>query len=453
MHKLPATLARGIRFAGDNQQVIYTLFLIVIIPLGFLFSSEQFLRVAKENQDHLERSRIGMLQDVFVLFAADKITDSNTLTQSIRQIASKNTTMVTFEVLEKQKDGTYFVISALKDEVVGQYLTLDPLSIVLLNTATGNIEESYSAEYFVGGARFWRSVRAIPDTNSGQVLGYVLIDMSMELADEVQSNNIERTYFILALIVILIILLLARQARIIDYGTLYQRLKEVDTMKDDFVSMAAHELRSPLTIIRGYADELRSIEHINEKGLQYIENIDTAANQLNALVADLLDVAKIQAGGLSFDFTNVDVSKQVSAIVESFMRPASDKGLTLTCETGELPLIAIDVDRFRQVMVNFIGNAIKYTPRGSVRVVTSVVDKKVVIRISDTGMGISAEDQKKIFQKFFRIKNEETSRITGTGLGLWITQEIVRNMNGTIAIESIKGKGTDFIVSFPIVKK
>lgn len=135
------------------------------------------------------------------------------------------------------------------------------------------------------------------------------------------------------------------------------------------------------------------------------------------------------------------------------MRLASDKGLTLTCETGELPLIAVDVDRFRQVMINFIGNAIKYTPRGSVRLMTNVVDNHVVIRISDTGMGISAEDQKKIFQKFFRIKNEETAHIMGTGLGLWITQEIVRNMNGTIAIESIKGKGTDFIVSFPVVKK
>lgn len=450
---LRTIFSRGLKFVQSNPQIIYTLFLVVVIPLGFVYSSEQFLRVAKENQDSLERSRIGLLQDVFVLFATEKFAQKDVLTEYIQQIGSKNATMVTFEVLGKQKDGTYIVFSSLNKEAIGQSVPIDSLSEVLLNSSAGNISESFAGEFFINGTRYWRSVRAIPDSNSGLILGYVLTDMSMGLVDEVQRDNIFSAYLMLLLIIILIIILLARQARIIDYATLYQRLKEVDKMKDDFVSMAAHELRSPLMIIRGYADELKSIENINVKGLQYISNIETAANQLNTLVADILDVAKLQDGCLSFHYESVDVSKQISSIVESFTRPATDKGLTIACETKELPLIAVDVDRFRQVMVNFIGNAIKYTPTGGVRVMTSVQDEKVVIRVSDTGMGISAEDQKKMFQKFFRIKNEETSGITGTGLGLWITQEIVKSMRGVIAVESIRGKGTDFILSFPIVKK
>jgi signal transduction histidine kinase len=103
-------------------------------------------------------------------------------------------------------------------------------------------------------------------------------------------------------------------------------------------------------------------------------------------------------------------------------------------------------------MVNLVGNAIKYTPHGEVRVLTSVTEIGLMIRVSDTGMGISAEDQQRLFQKFFRVKSIETQDITGTGLGLWITTQMVKQMKGTISVESIKGKGTDFILTFPIAK-
>jgi signal transduction histidine kinase len=155
---------------------------------------------------------------------------------------------------------------------------------------------------------------------------------------------------------------------------------------------------------------------------------------------------------MSFRFTALDVSPEIDAVVAAFMKPAHDKELALSYEKKELPPISVDTDRFRQVIVNLIGNAIKYTPKGEVRVLTSVTETGLMIRVSDTGMGISAEDQQKLFQKFFRVKSAETQGITGTGLGLWITVEMVRQMKGVISVESIKGKGTDFILTFPIVK-
>ena len=132
------------------------------------------------------------------------------------------------------------------------------------------------------------------------------------------------------------------------------------------------------------------------------------------------------------------------------MQPAKDKGLTLKFDLDVVSRITADPDRFRQVMVNLIGNAVKYTPSGSVRIATSASGGIFSVRVSDTGMGISSEDQKHLFEKFFRVKSEETSRIQGTGLGLWITHRIVVEMGGSISVESIKGKGTDFIVSFPV---
>jgi signal transduction histidine kinase len=446
-------LTRGIHFVRSNPQIIYTLFLVVAIPLAFFFTSEQFLKVARDNQDRLERSRIGLLQDSFALFAGGYMGDVAYLESQMRTIAKNNETMVTFDLLGPPVDGAYPILASLDDNVASTTVTFDPLSSALISATVGDPQhQSYAAEFFSGGSRYWRSARAIVATDTGAVLGVIITDLSMAEADIVSRGNIQKAYLVLLVIIVLIIVLLGRQARIIDYATLYAKLKDIDKMKDDFVSMAAHELRSPLTIIRGYTEMIGETEKLTDKGKTQLRNIDHAATQLNTLIGDILDVAKLQEGRMSFRFESVDVSAQIASIVDSFMRPASDKGLTLTYEPKALPHIEVDPDRFRQVMVNFIGNAIKYTPSGSVTVSTNVEDGQLFIRISDTGMGISAEDQKKLFEKFYRVKNKETEKITGTGLGLWITHQIVRAMKGTISVESIRGKGTDFIVSFPLKK-
>jgi signal transduction histidine kinase len=453
MNTLSQILERGVMFVRNNPQIIYTLFLVVAIPLAFFFTSEKFLKVARDNQDRLERGRIGLLQDTFALFASERMLEPEYLSRRIAEIAESNETIIHFQILGESDGRAYPIIASLNEEEIGTFLELDTLSSFLLSAAGGDRGQVYAQEFFLGGARYWRSARAISATSSNRVAGFVLTDISMAQADKVSLANIRDAYIVLGIIILLIVVLLARQARIIDYASLYARLKEVDQMKDDFVSMAAHELRSPLTIIRGYVDLLDDGGgKFTDAEKQNLKNIDNAAVQLNGLIGDILDVAKLQQGRMSFRFTALDVSPEIDAVVAAFMKPAHDKELALSYEKKELPPISVDTDRFRQVIVNLIGNAIKYTPKGEVRVLTSVTETGLMIRVSDTGMGISAEDQQKLFQKFFRVKSAETQGITGTGLGLWITIEMVRQMKGTISVESIKGKGTDFILTFPIVK-
>jgi len=451
MDKLIEIFSRGASFVRNNPQIIYTLFLAVAVPLAFFFTSEQFLKIARDQQNRLERSRIGVLQDVFVLFAKWHIDEPQFLSDRVRVIVHETETLTNFKVL-RTGDGETFpvVVSTNKDEE-GTSITPDPLTSSLIGFAMSQPSQSFASEYFEGGMRYWRSARAITATTSNIPAGYVLTDLSMADADAVSHRNILNAYITLALIILLIIVLLARQARIIDYATLYERLKEVDQMKDDFVSMAAHELRSPLTIIRGYTDMLKE-EQISDDAKENLKHIDRSATQLNSLIGDILDVARLQEGRLSFNYQTVDVAEAIGVIVESFMKPAADKGLKLSYEKIPLPPISVDPDRFRQVAINLVGNAIKYTPKGEVRVITASEGGRVSIRVSDTGMGISAEEQKKLFQKFYRIKSEETREITGTGLGLWITSQMVQTMKGVISVESIKGKGTDFIVSFPALQ-
>lgn len=454
MDKIVDIFSRGASFIRNNPQIIFTLFLAVAIPLAFFFTSEQFLSIARDGQNRLERSRIGVLQDVFVLFAKWHVDDPDFLRDRVRVIQHETETLTSFKVLRTSElvneKEVYPVVVSLAKEEEGTMLQPDSVTAFVLGLARAVPGQAYATELFQDGTRYWRSARAITATSSAAIVGYILTDLSMADSDALSRKHIQNAYIVLLLIIALIVVLLARQARIIDYATLYERLKEVDQMKDDFVSMAAHELRSPLTIIRGYTDML-SEEPLSDGAKENLTHIDRSATQLNSLIGDILDVARLQEGRLSFNYQVVDVANALAAVTESFMKPAADKGLKLYYEKVALPPISADPDRFRQVMINLVGNAIKYTPTGEVRVATKVDGDRVVIRVSDTGMGISAEEQKKLFQKFYRIKSEETREITGTGLGLWITHQIIQTMKGTISVESIKGKGTDFIVTFPAV--
>lgn len=447
---LTELFTRGFRFARENPQILYTLVLAILIPAAFFWTSEQFLRVTRENQDRLERSRIALLSDAFVMFSHERFDDPEYLEQKIKGIINQdNENIVRFDIL--MASGSDFVVFASNDSSSrGQLLA--PLvgdgTAEQFAQARTHPNNPFSNNYFFAGERMLRTVRSLPDSQ-GELTHYMLVDYSMGDADRVSQKKMRDAYSILVLIVILIVVMLARQAKIIDYATLYKRLEGVDRMKDDFVSMAAHELRSPLTVIRGYVDLLGDLS-IDASGKQLLKNIDMAAQQLNALVGDILDVSKLQEGRMSFKLESLDPAEHIAMVVDSFKKPAADKGLTLTYIDTPLPKISVDPDRIRQILINLVGNAVKYTPSGSVTVKTAVLATgRVEIRVSDTGMGISAEDQKKLFQKFYRVKNVDTEKITGTGLGLWITAQIVEAMKGTITVESIRGKGSDFILTFP----
>lgn len=452
MSSFSSLLARGLAFVRNNPQIIYTLFLVVAIPLAFFFTSEQFLRVARENQDRLERSRVATLSDAVAAFLPE-VADPVVLREKLVLLARDNPTLNTFQILTPATTSTtlsneYRVVTSLRDDEADRVLAPDDITYALMKLAYADTATTFTMSYRGPDGRHWRSVRALllPDASTT----FIVTDISMSQADAVSRKSITNAYMVLVVIALLIIVLLARQARIIDYATLYRRLKEVDQMKDDFVSMAAHELRSPLTIIRGYVEMIGEGEGLSEKGKGHLHNIEMAASQLNTLIGDILDVSRLQEGRMSFRMEERDPAEDIATVVDSFLRPAEDKGLALSFARVSLPRIFVDADRFRQVLINLIGNAIKYTPSGSVTVSAISDGKQVIIRVSDTGMGISAEDQQKLFQKFFRVKNDETKMITGTGLGLWITTALVKQMKGTIAVESIKGKGSDFILSFPV---
>jgi len=440
--------SRGLELARNNPQVLYTFFLMIVIPVSFLMSGQMFLQASNTNQERVEKEGIGLMQDSFVSAAADRSGDTVFYNMIIKTLHTKNSDITKFSVSMLEK-GRPRIVASTEASAVGK---LDVENEGTYKNFQGMMNgQSVIIPTTANGERRWRAYRDIVDP-SGAVVGYTMAEVSMKTIDQLAAQGIFSAYLFLIFIVALIFVLLMRQARIIDYTVLYKRLKEVDTMKDDFLSMAAHELRTPLTIIRGYADILSGIKNLEEKDKQNIQNINTSASQLNLLVGDILDVSRLEQGRMKFEMAGLSINDEVKECAASFATLAQGKSLTINLdESPDHPVIMADKERLKQVLTNLIGNAIKYTPAGSVTVRTSFdrIKKSVSIRVSDTGMGISAEDQKGLFSKFYRVRNRETEAIQGTGLGLWITNRIVTDMKGTISVESIKGKGSDFIISFP----
>ncbi len=442
-------ITKKVSFIGKNPQLVYTIFLLIVIPMAFLVSSQKFLNVVTDHQERLEKDRIGLMQDVFVEFALPYLQDPDFLQKRIEGIVKINETITDFKVMERV-GGEYRILASLNKDEIGK-IDQDSDRNFYYDYSFAQDDSSVIFPGYEQGERRWRAVRPILD-ESKNVSGMIYTDVSMAHIDAILTRNIKSAYSFLIFIIVIIGVLLIHQAKVIDYAILYKRLKEVDQMKDDFIGMAAHELRTPLTIIRGYTEMLTDSKRLTESDRQLTANIEASASHLNQMIADILDVSRLQQGRLSFKLQEITPSNLIEEVVESLKYTAEQKGLNLLYEKKEAALVSIDPDRLKQILINTIGNAVKYTPEGSVTVTTYVEKDKLYIRVSDTGIGISAEEQKKLFTRFYRVKSKETDSIRGTGLGLWITKNIINQMSGNISVESIKGKGTDFIISFPVVQ-
>ncbi|MCI0579498.1 MAG: GAF domain-containing protein [Chloroflexi bacterium] len=233
---------------------------------------------------------------------------------------------------------------------------------------------------------------------------------------------------------------------------------EVDRMKSEFVSTVSHELRTPMTSIKGYADLMLmgAAGLMTDPQLRYLKVIKNNADRLSMLVNDLLDISRIETGKTELDLRPLDIPQVIEQVVEGHLRGRIEhegKPIKVFTEMApSLPLVHADHARITQVLTNLLDNAFHYTPaEGEIKVRVVSNGNYVVISITDTGIGISKENQKKIFDRFFRAEDAEVQRVAGTGLGLSIVRSLIEMHGGRIEVESTLGKGSTFTFSLPLV--
>lgn len=243
-----------------------------------------------------------------------------------------------------------------------------------------------------------------------------------------------------------------RIALTLENTRLYEEVKkdnqeriEVDKKKDEFISIASHELRTPVTSLKAYTQILQSTfnEEHNKRAVEMLSKMDKQVDKLTALIVDLLDVTKIDKGELVFEMQEFDFNQLVKETAEEMQRTTKSHRIIL--ELNPCDPITGDRDRIGQVIVNFISNAIKYSPDGQQIIIkTFCEDHKVQLSVQDEGIGIPKEEHGNIFRRFFRVSSKSNYTFPGMGLGLYISSEIIKRHSGRIFFVSDDGKGSTF---------
>jgi PAS domain S-box-containing protein len=231
---------------------------------------------------------------------------------------------------------------------------------------------------------------------------------------------------------------------------LYNEVKSLNTKKDEFIGLASHELKTPVTSISGYLQILeRNLPDDNKRNKLFVKKAIQQVDRLSALVADLLDVSKIQAGHLPLSFSSFDLLKVIEGVAEIGKHLYSSHTLEVNYPSDSLWIYA-DKQRIEQVLINLISNAVKYSPEAN-RVIINIVrsNDKIKIGIQDFGIGIPETEQKHIFSKFYR-GGGLSSQISGLGIGLYLSSEIIKQHNGKIWVDSKPDHGSTFFFEIPV---
>ena len=232
-------------------------------------------------------------------------------------------------------------------------------------------------------------------------------------------------------------------------------LRQLETLRQDFVANVSHELKTPLASIRAYAETLK-LGALNDpkNNLRFVERIEAQADILNQQIQDLIQLARVESAQTAFEIVRINLRKLCLDCVNTFATEADSLKVKLTLQENDEELF-IDADHkaIRTIVNNLISNALHYTPeRGSVTVMLSQTDRLATIEVVDTGIGISAEHQSRIFERFYRVDKARSRDMGGTGLGLAIVKHLAQAFEGNVELSSSKGEGSTFSIHFPLAK-
>jgi signal transduction histidine kinase len=284
-----------------------------------------------------------------------------------------------------------------------------------------------------------QTIFCVPIRRENKSLGVILVSADRENAFDEEAQA-------------LLARMADRAAIAIENGRLYNELQAANLAKSEFVGTVAHELKVPMTGIRGYADLLMNMADLDEQSAGFVGRIKGSVERMQTLVDDLSDISRIESGNLRVEITDVDLKDVIADAKAGTVTQIEEREHILIEEIDdELPLVRADPARTVQILVNLLSNAYKYTPDGGqITIRTQQENGLLLVSVADTGVGLSEQELHKLGTKFWRADNDHALKQRGTGLGFSITRQLIDLMGGTLDIQSTVGKGSTFTVGLPI---
>jgi len=332
---------------------------------------------------------------------------------------------------------------------------------ILISTAIITVFLAMVASYVIVRYVIVKPLRHLRDVSDAISHGNISLRAEIHTGDEFEGLAVAFNRMLRHLVTIQEELRLANanlDGKVDELAQVNMRLYEMNTIKSDFLATMSHELRTPLNSILGFSEVLGSIDSLTDKQKRYVQNIQKSGRTLLEMINDILDLAKIESGKMEIRLADFAVEQIVAAQCDMARPLTEKKNIDLEAQLpGDLPPVHQDQARVQQILNNLLSNAIKFTPEGG-RITVGVERDEhdcLVLRVSDTGVGIAEEDQQAIFEKFRQGRtgapsgDAMTREYSGSGLGLSIVKELCKLLGGEVSVQSELGKGSTFTVRLP----
>jgi signal transduction histidine kinase len=440
LRSLITATVRGWGHLRSHTELWFVAILAIVLPVLLLYSTLSVLNTAAITNASTEKARVATIQSVLATVLQESGGNTAVLAKLVTELPQEHTDIRTLSIVSEEAGRLTFLV-APDGSTGGEVIKADELYRVAL-TSPG---ESFIFEVQTDGERRWRVYRAI---EMGESRYYIYSEHSLAASDARLASQLWVSYGLLGLVVLFLLVFAYWTARQVDYKARHLQGQAALREHELFTSTIVHELRAPLTALRGYASMIEEATDVPTAYRNYADQIKRSAARLIGLVSDYLEVTRLRSGTSTVALAPVAIVTVINQVVAELGPSASEKHLSLAVDAPPAITLSSNEKFFTQVVTNLLSNAIKYTEAGSIRITVADEPRTVEIRIRDTGMGMSAEDQKRLFAPFSRVGNTATQSITGSGLGMWITKLMVEQLGGTIGVESIKGVGTHVVVRF-----
>ena len=423
----------------SNKKLHFIAMLVFVFPLFFILILQSFLHTAQANIETTQRQSISLLHDNLAYSVMHQVP----LSPLLATLTKENPDISDAYVVTLTDEG--FVVSAAADLTTVNTIdpdqellrslpaTADTLSVVLENTATKT--------------RVWEAFRKVETDDASYV---VITKHTFGASDTVLLAREQQAYIGLSAIFFFLIALAYWVWKQTNWEAAYHRLHTTLQERDSFVHMVAHEFRTPLTAIKGYASLLEESNDLSGEEKRYTENIKISSERLVRLVNDFLEVARIQANKLNLKNELVDIGTLITNVCSELRPLAQERSLPIVYHQQQTAIkLYTDPVRLRQILTIVVTNAIQNTIEGEVEVTAVQHPHKLVLIVTDTSKGMSAADQQHLFTQFTRVGGSNVGDGIESGLGMWITKQLVEALGGTIAVQSTENIGTHVSMTFP----